>query len=87
MPQIISSTTLRNEYNDVSNRAHESGEPIFVTRNGVGDLAILSMESFDRLSRQVEFLEKLAVGHADAQAGRTVDANEALARLADEVEL
>lgn len=85
MPKIISSTTLRNEYNDVSHQAHESEEPIFVTRNGMGDLAILSMESFDKLSRQVELLQKLAVGHADAEAGRTVDAQEALDRLADEV--
>jgi prevent-host-death family protein len=81
MPKIISSTTLRNEYNEVSREAHQSQEPIFVTKNGAGDLAVMSMETFELLSRRAELLEKLAIGHADVLAGRTVNAREALGRL------
>ena len=40
MPKIVSSTILRNEYNDVSLFCHQKQEPIFITKNGQGDLAI-----------------------------------------------
>ncbi len=86
MPRIIPSTKLRNEYNEVSREAHQIQEPIFVTKNGAGDLAVMSMETFELLSRRAELVEKLAVGHADVVAGRTVNARQALARLREELE-
>ena len=52
MPKIISSTSLRNEYNDVSAWCHESAEPAFVTRNGAGDLAVMSIDAYDDLLRR-----------------------------------
>jgi len=39
MPNIKSSTDLRNNYNDISTFCHESREPVFITKNGQGDLA------------------------------------------------
>ena len=47
MPKIVSSTILRNEYNDVSLFCHQKQEPIFITKNGQGDLAVLSIENFE----------------------------------------
>ena len=44
MPNILSSTALRNEYNNVSSLCHLENEPVFITRNGQGDLAVMSME-------------------------------------------
>ena len=42
MPLIIPSADLRNNYNKISKRCHETKEPIYVTRNGVNDLVVLS---------------------------------------------
>ncbi|MGN0071983.1 MAG: type II toxin-antitoxin system Phd/YefM family antitoxin [Atopobiaceae bacterium] len=84
MPRIISSTKLRNEYNEISSQAHKDPEPIFVTKNGNGDLALMSMEAYEALARRVELVSLLAVGHADVESGRTVDANEAIAALREE---
>lgn len=87
MPAIISSTKLRNEYNEVSKRCHESAQPIFVTKNGEGDLAIMSMETFDMLTQYASLSEALAIGHADVETGRHRPAQEALADLREELGL
>lgn len=71
MPAIISSTKLRNEYNEVSRSCHERMEPVYVTKNGEGDLAVMSIEAYEALAR----------GRADAEAGRTMPASEAVSRL------
>ena len=43
MPIIKSSTDLRNNYNEISTFCHENEEPVFITRNGKGDLAVMSV--------------------------------------------
>ncbi|MGM9937622.1 MAG: type II toxin-antitoxin system Phd/YefM family antitoxin, partial [Candidatus Ornithomonoglobus sp.] len=45
---IRSSTALRNEYSAISNLAHESGEPIYITKNGDGDIVIMDIDAFER---------------------------------------
>lgn len=43
---IKSSTALRNEYSNISKLAHETEEPIYITKNGDGDLVVMSIEAF-----------------------------------------
>ena len=45
MPNIRSSADLRNNYNDISTYCHSYNEPVFITKNGKGDLAVMSMET------------------------------------------
>ena len=45
---IKSSTSLRNDYSTVSNLAHELQEPIYITKNGEGDLVVMSIEAFEK---------------------------------------
>ena len=83
MPTIISSTKLRNEYNSVAEECHATGKPIFVTRNGNGDLAIMSMESYERLTSggMAELYGLLDEGHSDVLAGRTRPASDVISDL------
>jgi len=71
MPRIQSSTDLRNGYNEISKFCHESREPVFITKNGQGDLAVMSMETFELLNGKLELYRLLDEGRAAAKSGRT----------------
>ncbi len=62
--RIVSSKTLRSDYASVAEDAHESGEPIFVTRNGAEDLVVMSHEAY--LAREKKLEERAAVLEAEA---------------------
>ena len=70
MPYIKSSTDLRNNYNEISAFCHESREPIFITKNGQGDLAVMSIEAYESLSGRLELYRLLDEGRAAVKAGR-----------------
>lgn len=84
MPRIISSTVLRNDYSEVSRSCHEEPGPVFVTRNGSGDLAVMSIETYEALARRAQLVAALERGRADVEAGRTMPAAEAVSRLREE---
>ena len=69
MPKIVSSTILRNEYNDVSLFCHLKQEPIFITKNGQGDLAVLSIEKYEEIFQKIELYKKLYEGLNDFESG------------------
>lgn len=70
MPNIKSSTDLRNNYNDISTFCHESREPVFITKNGQGDLAVMSIETYEALIGKLELYRLLDEGRAAAKAGK-----------------
>ena len=53
MPQIRPITDLRNT-TEISNLCHAEKEPIFITKNGYGDMVVMSMEAYDELLSIVE---------------------------------
>ena len=57
MPYIRPTSELRNRFNDISRLCHEISEPVFITRNGVGDLAVMSLEVYEALECRLRELE------------------------------
>lgn len=56
---IKSSTTLRNDYLKISNLAHEKEEPIYITKNGEGDLVVMSIDAFEKREELIRLKAKL----------------------------
>ena len=86
MHNIRPSSDLRNNYNEISAFCHQYGEPVYITKNGTGDLAVLSIEAYERLAGRFELYALLEEGLADIRAGRTVDADEALDSILEDLE-
>jgi prevent-host-death family protein len=70
MPNIKSSTDLRNNYNEISKFCHESREPVFITKNGQGDLAVMSIEAYEMLNGKLELYHLLDEGRRAVKEGR-----------------
>ncbi len=81
MPTIKSSTDLRNNYNDISTLCHTYNEPVFITKNGRGDLAVMSVESYEQMNARLELYSLLIDGLDDVAAGRTKPFSEAMAEI------
>ncbi len=81
MPKIKSSADLRNNYNEISKFCHSYNEPVFITKNGKGDLAVMSIDYYDELIARHELYSELQKGLDSIKAGRTIPAEEAFAIL------
>ena len=53
---IKASASLRNKYGEISKLAHKTNEPIFITKNGEGDLVLMSIEKYERLMETIKLL-------------------------------
>lgn len=81
MPTIKSSAELRNDYNGISNFCHTYNEPIFITKNGKGDLAVMSIEAYEQLTARFELYDMLKEGIEDVKNGETRPFAEAIADI------
>jgi prevent-host-death family protein len=70
MPNIRPSSDLRNKYNEISEFCHKYSEPVFITKNGQGDLAVMSIEVYEMLSGKLELYRLLDEGRAAVTEGR-----------------
>jgi len=68
MPKIRPITDLR-DTNEISDICHKDGEPIFITKNGYGDLVIMSIETYERQFALLELYKKLAEAEAQLAEG------------------
>lgn len=67
MSQIRPVSDLRNHFADISKTVHEENEPIFLTKNGYGDMVVLSMEAYENLQLESEIYLKLKEAEMEAQ--------------------
>ena len=81
MPNIRSSADLRNNYNEISSFCHTYSEPVFITRNGKGDLAVMSIEAYEQLLGRFELYGLIQKGLDDIQSGNTRPFSAAMADI------
>jgi len=62
---------LRNHFAEISELCHAQEAPIFFTKNGTGDLAVMSIESYEKMQARITVLSKLAEAEAQARSGQS----------------
>jgi prevent-host-death family protein len=77
MPKIMPSSDLRNKYNEVSEFCREYSEPVYITKNGEGDLAVLSIGYYEELSARIKLYHDIIEGLKDIDDGKTISIDEA----------
>ena len=81
MPQIVPIKDLRNT-NEISRICHEIKEPVFVTKQGYGDLVVMSIETYDRIIGIAETDNAIARSESEiSNGGELLDAKAALSDL------
>ena len=81
MPTIKSSAELRNNYNEISTFCHNYSEPVFITKNGKGDLAVMSIEAYEELTSRFELYGLLKDGLDDVTTANTKLHSEAMSEI------
>lgn len=82
MPTIRSSSALRNEYSKISKHCHDTGETVFVTVNGEGDLAVMSIEAYEQREEMLSVREKLLEAEMQkANGARSIPFEDAMREL------
>ena len=81
MPQIRPITDLRNT-NEISELCHKNQEPIFITKNGYGDLVVMSIETYEKEIAMAKLYRKLAEAEQQISEGAAlIDGEEVFKRL------
>ena len=68
MPQIRPVSDLRNNFTEISRVIHETSEPIFLTKNGYGDMVVMSIEAYEKLQFENEVYFKLKEAELQAKS-------------------
>nr|WP_330412251.1 type II toxin-antitoxin system prevent-host-death family antitoxin [Dorea formicigenerans] len=79
---IKASTALRNDYAGISNLAKETNEPIYITKNGDGDLVVMNIEAFEKREQLLKLRERVLEAEQERiERQPTVSVAEARRRL------
>ena len=77
---------LRNDYNAIAKLAHEKEEPVYITRNGEGDIVVMSIEAFERREAMLDLREKLLFAEQQRLSGEaTISLDKAHKLLRDKI--
>ncbi len=73
---------LRNNFADISKTVHETGKPVFLTKNGFGDMVVLSMDAYENMQFESEIYFKLKEAEKEAKlTDKRFSAKEVLSEL------
>ena len=68
---IRPSAAIRQNYNEIADLCKKNAEPVFLTKNGEGDLVVMDMETFNRREKMLKLREELLAVEEDRIAGRS----------------
>ena len=80
MPQIIPIKDLR-DTNKISELCNSLNEPVFVTKNGYGDMVVMSMAAYEEKLAKLEMYSKIIEGKAQADKGELLDGTTVMQKL------
>ena len=86
MPQIIPIKDLKNT-SEISEKCHSLNEPMFITKNGYGDMVIMSIEAYEKMAYMNDIYGKIKQGEKAIDAGRTMTATQSIDTLRSKYEL
>lgn len=81
MPMIRPSSDLRNKYNEISEFCNQYQEPVFITKNGTGDLVVMTNAQYEQLCGKYELHRLLDAGLTETKAGHGRPASDVFADL------
>lgn len=81
MPNIRPSSDLRNKYNEISEFCHKYSEPVYITKNGQGDLAVMSIDTYEKLVGKFELYKLLDEGMEAVKSRRVVPAESVFEKI------
>lgn len=83
---IKASAALRNDYTSISNMAKETKEPIYITKNGEGDLVLMSIDAFEKREKRLQLRAKILQAEQERIEGaETLSVSQARKRLRERV--
>lgn len=68
MPVIKPISDLRNNFNLISDICHKNAEPVFITKNGQGDMVVMSLALYEKQQSLIELYQKLSEAEAESQS-------------------
>jgi prevent-host-death family protein len=68
MKTIRPVSDLRNNFADISRTVHDTAQPVFLTKNGYGDMVVLSMEAYENMQFESEVYFKLIEAELKAES-------------------
>ena len=86
MPQIIPIKELKNT-SEISEMCHRTEEPIYITKNGYGDMVIMSVEMYENTMKRLNMYRELELSEREIESGKIKDARQALDNLKEKYEL
>lgn len=88
MKNIRPVSDLRNNFAEISKIVHENNEPVFLTKNGYGDMVVLSMEAYENLQFESEVYAKLLEAEREAEhSDKTYSTKEVLQALREIIDV
>lgn len=82
---IRPSAAIRQNYNEIADLCKKTEEPVFLTKNGEGDLVVMDIETYNRREKMLKLREELLAVEEDRLAGRTGCSPDELEVYLDEV--